>query len=155
MQTNEVGRSALIGPALTWAASRLPLPFRLVDVGSSAGLNMLCDRYLLDYGEHGTTGDPAAAVRVECTVLGGRPPIAPRLPEIGSRVGIDLDPPDLRDPDDSRWLLACVWPGTNRTERTERAIATAAADPPEVLQGDAADLLPGVIRSRRKGPTSS
>ncbi len=151
VQTNEVGRSALIGPALTWASTRLPLPLRLVDVGSSAGLNLLCDRYLLDYGDHGATGDPHAEVHIECTVMGGRPPIARRLPAIGGRVGIDIDPPDLNDPDDARWLLACVWPGTNRAERTERAIAVAAAEPPEVVKGDAADLLPVVIAEPSDG----
>ena len=151
VQTNEVGRSALVGPALAWAAARLPLPFRLVDVGSSAGLNLLCDRYYLDYGAHGTTGDPAAPVHVECEVKGGVPPIAPALPEIDERIGIDLDPPDLRHPDDARWLLACVWPGTNRVERTERAIALAAADPPVVLRGDAVDLLPQVLAAPPAG----
>ena len=49
VQTNEVGRSALLGPALTWAAAGEPL--QLIDVGCSAGLNLFCDRYRLDYGE--------------------------------------------------------------------------------------------------------
>jgi hypothetical protein len=46
--TNEVGRSALLGPALTDTARRLGEPLALVEVGCSAGLNLLCDRYRLD-----------------------------------------------------------------------------------------------------------
>lgn len=151
VQTNEVGRSALIGPALTWAAARLPPPLRLLDVGASAGLNLLCDRYLLDYGTRGTTGDPDAPVRAECQVTKGDPPIAPRLPPLADRVGVDLDPPDLADPDDARWLLACVWPGTGRRERTRLAIDLAAEDPPRVLAGNALDLLPGLLAEPREG----
>ena len=49
-QTNEVGRSAVIGPALTWVAHEVGAPLALLDVGTSAGLNLGCDRYLLDYG---------------------------------------------------------------------------------------------------------
>ena len=56
--TNEVGRSALLGPALTVVATRVGAPLGLVDVGCSAGVNLLCDHYLLDYGPGGTTGRP-------------------------------------------------------------------------------------------------
>ena len=59
-QTNECGRSAVIGPALTWVAQQFGAPIALLDVGASAGLNLGCDRYLLDYGSAGTTG-PADA----------------------------------------------------------------------------------------------
>ena len=64
VQTNEVGRSALLGPALTWAVGDEPV--QLVDVGCSAGLNMLCDRYRFDYGAHGVTGPADSPVRIDC-----------------------------------------------------------------------------------------
>ena len=35
VQTNECGRSALLGPGLTWLASRLKGPFALIDRGGS------------------------------------------------------------------------------------------------------------------------
>jgi hypothetical protein len=143
VQTNEVGRSALLGPALTWAAGGEPV--QLVDVGCSAGLNLLCDQYRLDYGTHGATGPEDSPVHVECRVVSGSPPVAPSLPAIAGRVGIDLEPPDLTDPDDARWLLACVWPGTGRFDRAVRAIDLGKAKPPPVLRGDALETLPAVL----------
>ena len=149
VQTNEVGRSALLGPALTWAAGNEPV--QLVDVGCSAGLNMICDRYFLDYGTYGVTGPDNSPVRINCRVAAGSPPIASSLPVIANRVGIDLEPPDLTDPDDARWLLACVWPGTGRFERAVRAIELGKADPPTVLRGDALEMLPGVVNDLGEG----
>ncbi len=134
--TNEVGRSAVIGPALTAAAAEVGAPIALIDVGCSAGLNLFCDRYLLDYGPAGRTGPTDAALRIGCAVAGGNPPIADRLPVIGYRQGLDRDPVDLRDDEAARWLLACIWPDTGRLERTRLAIAEARRDPPVVVAGD-------------------
>lgn len=135
--TNEVGRSAVIGPALTTVAARLGEPLALVDVGCSAGLNLLCDRYRLDYGPAGATGPSDAAVRVSCDVVGGEPPIAPLLPPITERVGIDLDPVDVNNDDDRRWQLACVWPDTGRLPRTRLALDELRRTPPRIVPGDA------------------
>ena len=85
VQTNEVGRSALLGPALTWTAPNSPI--QLIDVGCSAGLNMLCDRYRLDYGVHGATGPEDSPVHVDCRVAAGSPPVAPELPIIAASGG--------------------------------------------------------------------
>ncbi len=151
VQTNEVARSALIAPAITKVSGTFDGPLHLVDVGASSGLNLLCDRYLLDYGSSGRCGPADAPVRIACAVRGGRLPVADRLEPFASRVGIDLDPPDLTDPDDVRWLLACVWPGTGRLERARAAIALAQKDPPKVLRGDATDLLPAVLDGLTSG----
>jgi len=145
VQTNDCGRSALIGPGLTWIAERLGRPFALVDVGASGGLNLLCDRYRLDYGTHGATGPADSPVVVTCEVLAGRPPIAERLPRPVDRLGLDHSPVDLADPDDARWLLACVWPDTGRLERTAASIRLAQADLPRVVRGDAVEGLPTLL----------
>ena len=134
--TNECGRSAVIGPALTWVASRFGSPLAICDVGASAGLNMGCDRYLLDYGPAGTTGPASSAVRIECAVTGGTPPIAPALPPVTARLGLDRSPVDLTDRDDATWLLACTWPDTGRLDRTRAAIRDAQQHPPTIRRGD-------------------
>ena len=151
VQTNDCGRSALIGPGLTWIGNRIAGPFALIDVGASAGLNLLCDRYRLDYGDHGATGPADSPVAVACEVLAGNPTIADRLPTPTSRVGIDRSPIDLGDPTDARWLLACVWPDTGRLARTEASIRLAQADLPTVLEGDAVESLPSVLDGLEDG----
>lgn len=143
--TNEVGRSAVLGPALTTVAERLGEPLGLVDVGCSAGVNLLCDHYLLDYGPAGATGSRDAAVRIACDIVGGHPPIAPRLPPITARVGIDRDPVDANDEDEFRWQLACVWPDTGRLARTRRALEVVRETPPRLVRGDAVETVSEVV----------
>lgn len=144
VNTNEVGRSAVIGPALTAVASRLGAPLGHIDVGCSAGLNLLGDRYRLDYGPAGATGPMDAPVQIRCDVVGGSPPIAPVLPTITARVGLDRAPLDVRDPHQSTWQLACVWPDTGRSARTRLALDEARRSPLTLVRGDAlevADLI--------------
>ncbi len=121
VQTNECGRSALIGPALTWLSDRGFGPLGMVDVGSSAGLNLLCDRYRLDYGVHGVTGPSDSSVTVQCRVVEGDPPVAPSLPELVARVGIDRSTVDLsrarRRPMAARLCLARHRPARSNPRR--------------------------------------
>jgi hypothetical protein len=151
VQTNDCGRSALIGPALSWLAPKLGAPPALVDVGTSAGLALLCDRYRLDYGMRGATGPADSQVVAKCEILGGNPPIQEWLPELSSRLGIDRSPLDVSKPEDARWLLACVWPDTGRLERTAASIELARSNLPTLVKGDANEVLPGVLAALPEG----
>jgi hypothetical protein len=146
IQTNECGRSAVIALALSEVETRVGTPEVLVDAGASAGLNLLYDRYHLDYGSLGSLGDAASAVRVPCEVR-GREQLPDGVPDIARRVGIDRTPVDVTDPEDVRWQLACVWPDTGRLDRTAAALAIAATAPPEVRAGDMVDALVPTIES--------
>ena len=65
------------------------------------------------------------------------------MPEVVARVGVDLDPVDVTDPDEARWLRACLWPDQpERTARLEAEMALAATAPPLLLRGDAVEVLP-------------
>jgi hypothetical protein len=151
VQTNDCGRSALIGPGLTWLGPKLGGSPALVDVGASAGLALLCDRYRLDYGDRGTTGPEDSPVVAKCEVVAGNPPIQDRIPELSSQVGIDRSPIDVSKPEDARWLLACVWPDTGRLERTAASIGLAQSNPPTLVKGDANEVLPSVLAELPKG----
>jgi len=145
VNTNEVGRSAIIGPALSAAAARMGTPLGHIDVGCSGGLNLLCDRYRLDYGNAGATGPVDAAVQIRCEVVNGSPPIAPTLPTIAARVGLDRAPLDVHDAQQSRWQLACVWPDTGRLARTRLALDEARRTPLTLVRGDAAEEVGKLI----------
>lgn len=144
-QTNEVGRTAIIGLALTLLHQRHGRPLRLIDVGTSAGLNLRLDSYRLDYGPAGTTGPAAAEVVVRCELRGRPAPVAPALPPLASRVGLDRAPIDLTDEARARWLVACTWPGTGRLARQAAAIAAARRHPPPLVQGDAVEGLAALL----------
>jgi hypothetical protein len=132
-QTNEAARCATLLPALML----LPQPLALLEVGASAGLCLLPDRYAYDFDGHGLMPAGATAPpRFACHVDEATP-LPPRLPKIVWRAGLDLDPIDVRDDDQCAWLEALVWPGQEqRLDHLRAALAVARQDPPRVLRGD-------------------
>lgn len=143
-QTNEIGRSAALRPALVHLARRHG-PLGLVEVGASAGLNLWFDRYRVDYELAGTTlsaGPDSSTVRLRCGLVDHADlPLAPD-PELASRIGLDRSPVDLADPIQDRWLLACTWPDElERFHRLQAAITLARTEPCPVVRGDAVDDL--------------
>jgi hypothetical protein len=149
-QTNEVARCALFVPTLA-AIEREMGPIALVDVGTSAGLNLLLDRYRYVYEPGGTVGAPST-VELTCEVRGD-PPIPADLPTIEQRRGLDRCPVDARDAAQSRWLEACVWPDqTDRFERLRAALALAREIVPEVHTGDALTATAPLVASASAHP---
>src|ERR1700761_2584546 len=53
--TNEVGRSALLHPGFRAVASQALTPLALIEIGPSAGLNLIWDRYGIRYHRDGAT----------------------------------------------------------------------------------------------------
>lgn len=113
VQTNETRRAI----AWRWPAAAFKEPFTLVDVGCSAGLNLVADALPWVW-----TGVDEAPV-----------------PPIQARLGFDRAPLDAADDADARWLRACVWPGEKeRLDRLDEAIAAFRAAPPRI---EALDLV--------------
>jgi hypothetical protein len=68
------------------------------------------------------------------------------FPQIASRIGIDLNPIDVRDPSAVNWLKAFIWPEhTARFDLLHHAIEIARNNPPELRKGDALELLPRIL----------
>lgn len=140
-QTNEVGRLATLVPAFTSFAE----PLALLEVGTSAGLCLYPDRW----GYAWSTDDGPVVLgdepRLPCRVKGPAP-LPAALPEVAWRGGIDLNPLDVTDPDDTAWLETLVWPEQDeRRARLVRAIEVARADPPAVVAGDLVEELPALV----------
>ena len=139
-QTNEAGRSANFIVALLWLAGRgLPPRFECLELGSSAGINLMIDRY--HYGLGGVeVGPKDAAMRFKPEWRG--PPPADRAIEIISTKGCDVAPVDLTDPAQALRLKAYVWPEhTERFARIEIAIAEARKRAPAMVAKNAADFI--------------
>ncbi len=143
-QTNEVGRCAQLLPALGLIEAEAG-PLALVDVGTSAGLNLLLGYYRYDYRPGGPVG-PHSTVHLECATR-GPVPVPGDIPAIAFAVGLDAAPIDVTDDDAVRWLEACVWPDqADRFSRLTAAIELARTKPPDVRRGDAVEDLPALVR---------
>jgi len=151
-QTNEVGRLATLTPVFRRLQERGGRPLALLEVGASAGLCLYPDRFAYEWRTaHGLVElapDGAAREAVLTCDVSGDAPLPDRLPEVGWRRGIDLNPLDVRDDDAMRWLEYLVWPEEQeRRERLAAAIGVARQDPPTLVTGDLLEELPALVET--------
>ncbi|MGH6871439.1 MAG: DUF2332 domain-containing protein [Rhizomicrobium sp.] len=147
--TNEVARCSTLHAGFRAVAKEAGEPLALIEIGPSAGLNMIWDRYRIRYrggSEEYFVGPDDAPLTLDCELRGDiRPPIG-LSPRVASRVGLELNPVDLDDDYWRHWLRALVWPDNiARFARLERAIAIAQGVKRDIRAGDALTLLPDVL----------
>jgi hypothetical protein len=138
-QTNEPGRSGVLMLGLLEIARRHGPKIEILEIGSSAGLNLLIDRYRFDLG--GTmVGPPAAAVTIRPEWRG--PPPEPAPIDIVAVRGCDVAPMDATDPAVEARLAAYVWAETPaRLTRVRGAIAMLRERGVRLDRADAADWI--------------
>lgn len=150
VQTNEVQRSWVLVPLLLRVAERTGAEtIDLVELGPSAGLNLVWDRYRCVYGA-GSWGPDGAAIRLTGDERKPIPAgLLDRKLDVRGRVGIDRSPIDVTTGDGARLLRSFVWVGqTARFELLDRAIEAVREDPPELIRGDFVEELPGVLAAQ-------
>ena len=148
-QTNEVGRSALILPALAVLRGEQTKLVAIVEIGTSAGLNLRPDSYAITYrnanGTSTSVGPDNSTVRIVTDTSQTVEPLpfeAIHSLRIGSRIGVDLNPLDVNDEFQARWLCALIWPDDlPRFLRLRAALALAATNPIPIHQGDAVETV--------------
>src|SRR5688500_6323563 len=138
-QTNEAGRSASFMAALLWLSGRLGPRFEMNEIGASAGVNTMIERYRYDLG--GVTVGPADSPMLIRPEWRGPPPPAGQVEIVAIR-GCDVTPVDLSDPAEALRLKAYVWPdATERMGRIEAAVRLAAEKPPLLERKDAGTFV--------------
>jgi len=150
VQTNEVNRCALLLPAFVLVSREAKgQPLYLLEIGAAAGLILLWDRYGYDYGNGLLSGDPASPVQIRCEIRGTSAPDVPAtLPAVECRIGVDLNPIDVDDREQTLWLRSLVWPEEGERARLlENAITVARRDKPDMVAGDGIVLLPELLAS--------
>jgi hypothetical protein len=147
LQTNEVRRCSSLLLAFDLLARRVDQPLALIEIGPSAGLNLLWDRYGYAYGAGLKVGDSAAPVQIRTELRGEDHPLIPKhMPDVAYRVGVDLNPIDVNDPEAVAWLRALIWPEQiERGTLLSAAIEVARYHPLRLLAGDALEILPGLL----------
>lgn len=155
VQTNEIGRCAVFLPAFARIATEVGGSLAHVDVGASAGLNLLLRHYGYRYQ---TASDGVLAVgvgvgtitldaRLRDDVADGVIPTPAGMPTISRSIGLDPAPIDLVDDDTTNWLRACVWPDqVDRFSRLSAAIELGRQVGVEVRRGDAVGGTAAVVR---------
>ncbi len=147
--TNEVARCSTLHAGFRAVARQAGKPLNLIEIGPSAGLNLIWDKYRVRYRHDGKTfevGAPEPALTIDCELRGGAmPPLGP-TPKVASRVGLELNPVDLGNPDSRDWLRALVWPDqVERFQRLEKVIEIFRREKVEIRSGDALALLSDTI----------
>ncbi len=145
-QTNEVARSGILLGGLLTIAARTGLPIELFEIGGSAGLNLLLDRYAYRLGEGRAWGDPSSPVNLSCEWRGATPPLDVPLTIVTRRCS-DQAPIDAADPAARLRLLAHIWPDQpERLSRIEAALALAVRKGVRVERADAAEWVEALLR---------
>jgi hypothetical protein len=154
-QTNDPRRCT----PLLIALNRVRGPIALIEVGASAGLTLIPDFYSYRWTapgrvieSHPTDGPSTVLLTADIAGWGASPP---RRPNIVYREGIDLNPLDVRNPDDREWLEALVWPEQQeRLELVRAASETVSDNPPRITAGDAVAQIRGAVARARKAVAS-
>jgi len=146
-QTNEIRRCVALRAGLRHVQDLWPGPVAVVEVGASAGLNLLFDRYQYRLGARDAVPSAVSPVTITCEIRGDADHIVGAVPEVTTRLGIDLWPVDLTDPAARAWLEAFIWPEQADDLAVLRgAIDLALASPAAtVVRGDATVDTAGLI----------
>ena len=146
-QTNEAARCTAMLPVL----AALPQPLALLEVGASAGLCLRPDRYSYRYGDRPVLG--TSKLVLDCRTSGDVP-VPNSLPNVVWRQGLDLNPLDVNDDEDVRWLSSLVWPEqTGRFTTLQRAVEIARLEPASIVRGDLTRDLVEVATSAPRAAT--
>jgi len=153
VQTNEVRRSAALLGGFLAVADSTRLPLRVLEIGASAGLNQLWDRYRYALGPH-RWGDPEAEPVLTTDWRGQAPALNAPL-RVDSRHACDLSPHDLSDPRAVRHLETFIWPDQpERRDRFLRAAAAVAAAGIRIDRSAAFPWLEARLADRKEGVTT-
>lgn len=147
VQTNEVRRCGYLFPIFSWIYNKVEQPLSLIEIGTSAGLQLLWDHYSYSYGTGKTYGNQNAGVHITSEVKGDHfPKMLSESPPIASRIGLDLNISDLSDPDDYLWLKSLIWPEhQERLELFDQAAKCLKENPVDLMEGDGVHLLSDVV----------
>lgn len=147
VQTNEIQRCAYLYPIFKMIQQQTKRPLGLVEIGTSAGLQLFVDQYAYTYNGIPLDQPNPSRVAIEARVESDAPFSPDTTPlRIGTRLGVDLNVIDLTDETERSWLNALIWP-EHETRRHLLAAAIHELDFSTVtlVEGDGVALLPQLV----------
>lgn len=148
VQTNEVRRCAYLYPVFCYIYEQTNKPLSLIEIGTSAGLQLLWDHYSYSYGSDHIYGNQDSLVHLTSKVREGEIShhLLSQTPPVNDRVGIDLHVSDLTNEEDYLWLKALIWPEhKERLKNFEDAANQLRLTPPKLIEGDGVALLSELV----------
>src|SRR5690606_7999694 len=124
-------------------------PLALIEIGTSAGLQLLWDQYSYSYGTNEIYGNRDSRLHLTSEIKGDNAPILHLTPpQVSTRIGIDLNTINLQNEDDKLWLTSLIWPEhKERISMFEEAASYVSEVPLKLMEGDGVTLLPNIINN--------
>ena len=149
VQTNEVRRCGYLYPSFSYAYDIVKKPLALIEIGTSAGFQLLWDKYSYSYNSNEIFGDIDSNVLINLEIKGENIPILSKVsPPVTHRYGLDLHINDLSNVEDSLWLNSLIWPEhKERRALFEQALECVMNNKDELnlIEGDGVELLSRII----------
>ncbi|PFH91043.1 DUF2332 domain-containing protein [Bacillus sp. AFS088145] len=151
VQTNEVRRCAYLYPCISYIYQKVNKPISLIEIGTSAGLQLLWDQYKYSYSTSETIyGNIKSDVLINSEVKDKgliNLPLLDKVPPVVDRYGIDLHVNDLSNKEDYLWLKALIWPEHfERRELFEKAVISMKENEINLIEADGIKILPEVVK---------
>jgi len=134
VQTTYAERCRAILPPMCEVAREAGEPLNLIEIGCSAGVLLVFDKFAYRLDGQGLIGPADAPLVLEGELIDG-----PKLfiPRIGKRTGIDLHTIDVRSEEERRWMLSLCFPELREEQaRLAAAFEVIAETEITLLEGD-------------------
>jgi hypothetical protein len=147
VQTNEVRRCAYLYPVFNFIYEKTKKPLALIEIGTSAGLQLLWDKYSYSYNANEVVGNKDSRLHITSELKGEITPfLLSTPPPVSTRMGIDLNTVDLTDEEEYLWLKSLIWPEhKDRLMMFERAASYIKECLVQLVEGDGVSLLKGIV----------
>jgi hypothetical protein len=148
VQTNEVRRCGYLYPAFCYIHEKTKKPLSFIEIGTSAGLQLIWDKYAYSYGTNEVFGNQESDVHIHAEVIGeNQPQLLQESPLVAARIGLDLHINDVKKDHDSLWLRSLIWPEhTERVVLFDQAVQRLRKEEVTLIEGDGITLLPEVVK---------
>lgn len=144
VQTNEVRRCSYLYPIFSIISHMTREPLALIEIGTSAGLQLFVDKYSYSYGTDKIFGNHDSEVQLKSEIRGDKSILNP-MPhfDVATRIGVDLHINDVRNTEDYLWLKALIWPEHGeRRELFEKAASYVSNQTTlSLIEGDGVEML--------------
>ena len=122
-------------------------PLALIEIGTSAGLQLFWDQYSYSYGTGEIYGNIHSTVHLKSEIKGDSQPVfLQQSPPVVERIGLDLHINDLNNEEDYLWLRSLIWPEhKERLEMFDNAAACVKEQSVKLIEGDGVSFLSEIV----------